>query len=96
MTTHSTVIVDELEHEDVILARRVNDEHRGFHTEFSQLEDDFWSRYNLDEFKHNKFFKYKNSEFFFSKYIIIAESSTDAEIIRNIIEEPLGEKNVLY
>lgn len=92
MTTHSTVIVDELEHEDVILARRVNDEHRGFHTEFSQLEDDFWSRYNLDEFKHNKFFKYKNSEFFFSKYIIIAESSTDAEIIRNIIEEPLGEK----
>ncbi len=92
MTTHSTVIVDELDHEDVILARRVNDEHRGFHTEFTQLEEDFWTKYNLDEFKHRKFFKYKNSDFFFSKYIILTESSTDAEVIRSLIEAPLGEK----
>lgn len=92
MATHSTVIVDELEHEDVILARRIPDSNRGFHTEFSQIEDDFWNKYNLSEFKHNKFFKYKNSDFFFAKYIIIVESSTDAEVIYKLINELLGDK----
>lgn len=92
IATHSTVMVDELEHEDVILARRINDPSRGFHTEFSQIEDDFWNKYNLNTFKHNKFFKYKNSEFFFAKYIVIVESSTDAEIIHRLICEKLGEQ----
>lgn len=93
MATHSTVIVDELEHEDVILARRIPDVNRGFHTEFTQIEDDFWNKYNLNEFKHNKFFKYKNSDFFFAKYIIIVESSTDAEVIHKLINDVLGEKS---
>ena len=92
MATHSTVMVDELEHEDVILARRISDSNRGFHTEFSQIEDDFWTKYNLNIFKHNKFFKYKNSEFFFAKYIVIVESSTDAEVIHRLIGEKLGEQ----
>lgn len=54
--THSTVIVDELNHENIILARRTFDSRRGFHTEFSQLEGNFWDKYNLDEYKHNRFF----------------------------------------
>ena len=93
IATHSTVMVDELEHDDVILAHRVTDLKRGFHTEFSQIEDDFWVKYNLNTFKHNKFFKYKNSDFFFAKYIVIVESSTDAEVIHRLIHEKLGERN---
>lgn len=93
IATHSTVMVDELEHEDVILAHRVKDSVRGFHTEFAQIEEDFWTKYDLSSFKHNKFFKYKNSEFFFAKYIVIVESSTDAEVIHRLIHQKLGEKN---
>ena len=92
MTTHSTVIVDELEHEDVILARRITDPARGFHTEFTQIEEDFWERYAISEFKHNKFFKYKNSDFFFAKYVVLVESSTDAEVIRTLIRDLIGDK----
>ena len=92
MTTHSTVMVDELDHEDIILARRVKDATRGFFTAFSQINNDFWTTYNLNEFKHDKFFKYKNSEFFFSKYIVVVESSTDAEVIRKLISQEIGEK----
>lgn len=90
--THSTVIVDELNHENIILARRSSDPRRGFHTEFSQLESDFWNRYNLDEYKHNRFFHYRNSDFFFAKYVIIVESSTDAQVVSELLREMLQEK----
>lgn len=92
MATHSTVIIDELRHEDIILARRIPDSKRGFHTEFTQLEADFWDRYRLDEYKHNNFFRYRNSEFFFAKYVIIVESITDAQVINHLISEGIGEK----
>ncbi len=90
--THSTVIVDELNHENIILARRVSDSRRGFHTEFSQLESNFWDKYNLDEYKHNRFFRYRNSDFFFAKYIIVVESSTDAQVISELLKNMLPEK----
>ena len=90
--THSTVIVDELNHEDIILAKRVSDLRRGFHTEFSQLEVNFWNKYNLDEYKHNRFFRYKNSDFFFAKYVIIVESSTDAQVISELLKDVLRDK----
>lgn len=90
--THSTVIVDELNHENIILARRVSDPRRGFHTEFSQLESNFWDKYNLDEYKHNRFFRYKNSDFFFAKYVIVVESSTDAQVISELLKDLVREK----
>lgn len=90
--THSTVIVDELNHENIILARRIPDSRRGFHTEFSQQESDFWDKYNLDEYKHNRFFRYKNSDFFFAKYVIVVESSTDAQVISELLRDLVREK----
>lgn len=90
--THSTVIVDELDHEDIILARRVPDARRGFHTEFSQLKKDFWDTYHLDEYKHSRFFRYRNSDFFFAKYVIIVESVTDAQVVTKLIRDLIKEK----
>lgn len=90
--THSTVIVDELNHENIILARRTFDSRRGFHTEFSQLEGNFWDKYNLDEYKHNRFFRYRNSDFFFAKYVIVVESPTDAQVISELLRDVLQEK----
>ncbi len=90
--THSTVIIDELDHEDIILARRVKDLRRGFHTEYTQLKNSFWSDYHLDEYKHNTFFRYKNSEFFFARYVIITESTTDAQVVDELIKDMVGDK----
>lgn len=90
--THSTVIVDELDHENIILARRVVDARRGFHTEFSQLPKDFWDIYRLDEYKHSRFFRYRNSDFFFAKYVIVVESITDAQIITKLIQDLIKDK----
>lgn len=90
--THSTVIVDELNHEDIILARRASDSRRGFHTEFSQLEQNFWDKYNLDEYKHNRFFRYRNSDFFFAKYVVVVESSTDAQVLTELLKDLINEK----
>ena len=90
--THSTVIVDELGHEDIVLARRVADSRRGFHTEFSQLPKDFWEVHRLDEYKHNRFFRYRNSDFFFAKYVIVVESVTDAQIITKLVRELVKDK----
>lgn len=91
IATHSTVIVDELNHEDILLARRVPNEARGFVTEYSQLDEIFWDKYGLNEQKHNRFFRYRNSDFFFAKYVIVVESSIDAQVISKMISNELGE-----
>ena len=90
--THSTVIVDELSHEDIILARRVQDTRRGFYTEYTQLSHSFWTDYNLDEYKHNNFFRYRNSEFFFSRFVVVVESITDAQVVNELIKDEIGER----
>ena len=90
--THSTVIVDELDHENIILARRVTDARRGFHTEFSQLSKDFWDVHRLDEYKHSRFFRYRNSDFFFAKYVIVVESVTDAQVVTKLIKDLIKDK----
>lgn len=92
MATHSTVIIDELQHEDIILARRVADKKRGYHTTYTQLMKGFWDVYNLDEYKHNNFFRYKNSEFFFARYVVIVESITDAQVISHLIKSGIGDR----
>lgn len=94
MTTHSPVLVDELEHHDVILVRRVHDSVRGFSSKLSQLAQDFWDRYNLDDFKHYQFFRYRNSDFFFSKFVVVGESKNDCQVFEALLKDELG--NALY
>lgn len=88
-TTHSTVLVDELQHEDIILIRRKKDSKRGFKSVLSQLQKNFWEKYGLEEFKHYQFFNYKNSVFFFSKYVVIGESKNDIQVIKKLIESKI-------
>lgn len=88
-TTHSTVLVDELQHEDIILIRRKKDSKRGFKSVLSQLQKNFWEKYGLEEFKHYQFFNYKNSDFFFSKYVVIGESKNDIQVIKKLIESKI-------
>lgn len=86
-TTHSTVIVDSLGHENIILFRKKNDNTRGFKTVTTQVREDFWAHYNIEELKYYKFHNYKNSDFFYSRLIIIVESSTDAEVVKQLLSQ---------
>lgn len=87
--THSTVIVDALDHEDIVLVRRVNDEQRGSKSVTSQLQNNFWQCHDITDYKHYNFFKYKNSDFFFAKYVVLSESITDAQVIDELIRSDL-------
>lgn len=89
--THSTVIVDALEHQDIVLVRREKDEKRGFHSSTAQLPANFWDLHNITELKHYNFFRYKNSDFFFAKYVVITESITDAQVVERLIAPILGD-----
>ena len=73
-TTHSTVLVDALPHQDILLIRRVPDPSRGFISTASKIPQDFWTRYDIEEFKHYQYFNYRNSDFFFSKFVVLGES----------------------
>ena len=85
-TTHSTVIIDAIKHTDIILFRKVEDKKRGFKTVTAQLPSDFMDKYNIEALGYNKFHKYRNSDFFFSRLVVLVESSTDAEILIKLME----------
>ena len=90
--THSTVIVDALSHDDIVLVRRVSDIKRGFHSEAHQLSDSFWEDHNIKELKHYNFFHYRNSDFFFSRFVILVESITDAQVVEYMLKKELSNK----
>lgn len=89
-TTHSTVLVDALSHEDIILVRREFDAKRGFHSVLKQIQSDFWETYSLKEEKHYQFFRYRNSDFFFSKFVVVGESKNDCQVFESLISNDLG------
>ena len=90
--THSTVIVDALEHEDIVLVRKIKDTNRDFHAEAKQLSDTFWEDYGIQELKHYNFFRYRNSDFFFSRFVVLAESITDAQVIEHLLKNESSDK----
>lgn len=92
-TTHSTVIVDELKHDNIILVRRKSDSKRKFVTVTTQISSTFWQDYNIEEFKHHRFFYYKNSDFFFAKFVILVESTTDAGVVEKLVRPKIGKKS---
>ena len=91
ITTHSSVIINELKHEDIVLVRKENAD-RGFKTIISQMPLDFWDKHNIKEFQHYQFFNYKNSDFFFSKFIIIGESKNDCQVFNFLVQDELEDK----
>lgn len=95
ISTHSTVIVDALNHEDIILVRRSPDDTRGFFSCATQLDISFWEKYGLETLKHYNFFRYRNSDFFFAKYVVLVESTTDAQVFQKILSQRMGE-DLLY
>lgn len=84
-TTHSTVMTDELRHDEVILCRRVSSTNRGIEVTTTQLPSDFWCSSRLDEERYYQFFRRRNSEFFFANFVILTESHIDAEVIREVL-----------
>ncbi len=91
-TTHSTVLINELAHEDILLLRRTPDSKRGFISSATQLPSNFWEKYHIEEFKHYQYFNYKNSDFFFSKYVVLGESKNDCQVFEKLIEKELKDK----
>lgn len=91
-TTHSTVLVDALLHQDILLIRRVPDPSRGFISTASKIPQDFWRRYHIEEFKHYQYFNYRNSDFFFSKFVVLGESKNDCQVFQMLVKPNLGSK----
>lgn len=84
-TTHSTVLIDSLDHLSIILFRKVADGTRGIKTNIRQLRKDFWEYYNIEEMQYYQFHHFRNSDFFFSRLVVIVESATDAEVVRKLL-----------
>ena len=87
LTTHSATIVDELEHKQIVLVKKTEDEKRGFKSTVSQIRRDFLDYYHLKDHAYGKFHKYRNSDFFFSELVVLAEGEVDAEVIKAFIAE---------
>ncbi len=82
LTTHSTVIVDNVDHKHITLVRKVKDGQRGFKSQVFKLKPSFFEDHNLEEFKYYQFHNYRNSDFFFANYVIFVESKNDAEVVK--------------
>lgn len=85
-TTHSTVMIDSLEHEEVALCRRAPSSARGFEITVTQFPESFWNEKEIDRSKYYNFYRRRNSEFFFADYVILTESPIDAELVRYLLE----------
>lgn len=86
-TTHSPTIIDELRHEDLVLVRKTNDNKRGFKSITSKLQEEFLTDHDMVSEKYNKFHRYRNSEFFFSDLVIIVESESDADVLKDFVSK---------
>lgn len=84
-TTHSTVLIDELKHENILLVKRKMDSKRAFISSIKQVPINFWDKYDIKKSAHYNFFNLKNSEFFFAKHVVICESPIDAYVMETLI-----------
>lgn len=86
LTTHSSVLIDKLGHSSIALCRKSRASARDIVTSITQLGTDFLSKYNMQEDRYVNYFEYRNSDFFFSNCVIIAESSIDCSVINTLLE----------
>lgn len=110
LTTHSTVIIDKLGHTSIVLCRKSKTTVRDVVTTATQTPSDFWQKYGFIQERYYNFYQYKNSDFFFSNFVIITESSNDCNIIAALLAKyhidmelraislipANGEKNIKY
>ena len=82
LTTHSTVLIDNIDHLNIALVRKVPDSNRGFKSKLLKLKTTFFEDHNLEEFKYYQFHLYRNSDFFYANYVIFVESKNDAEVVK--------------
>ena len=86
-TSHSTVMIDSLDHEEVALCRRSKSTSRGFEITVKQVAREFWERKGIDRDKYYNFYRRRNSEFFFADNVILCESPIDSEVVRYLISD---------
>mgnify|MGYP001036102597 CR=1 FL=1 len=86
VTTHSTVIIDRLGHDSIALCRKTKGLKRDVITSVTQIGDEFWNKYQMEEERYYNFFDFKNSDFFFSNYIIITESTNDCKVVQHLLD----------
>ena len=86
LTTHSTVIIDHLGHQSIALCRKQKGQTRDVITTIKQIDNSFWEKYEFTEERYNNFFEYKNSDFFFSNFIVIAEGSVDCGVFSHVLK----------
>ncbi len=86
-TTHSTVMLDSLEHEEVALCRRTSSSTRGVEITVTQLSSGFWEEKGIDRARYYNFHRRRNSEFFFADYVILTEGPIDAALVRYLSED---------
>lgn len=87
LTTHSPVMIDKLGHTAIALCRKKKGTTRDILTTITQISDDIWDRYQIQEERYTNFFLYKNSDFFFSNMIVITESPVDCNIFEALLEK---------
>ena len=86
LTTHSTVLIDNIDHLNIALVRKVSDSTRGFKSKLLKLPSTFFEDYDLEEFKYYQFHLYRNSDFFYANHVIFVESKNDAEVVKALAE----------
>lgn len=86
LTSHSTVIIDRLGHESIALCRKNKGEKRDVITTVSQVSHEFLRNYAIDKERYYNFFDFRNSDFFFSNFIIITESTKDCKVVQHLLE----------
>jgi len=82
ITTHSTVLIDNVEHNNISLVRKEPDETRGFKSKIHKLKNTFFEDHDIEEFKYYQYHLYRNSDFFYANYVIFVESKNDAEVVK--------------
>lgn len=87
LTTHSPTVVDSLDHEQVVLCRRVAGKNRGLEAQIRQIPSDFFARHKLDRAGYYKFHRRRNSEFIFADFVTVTESPVDSAVILALLQD---------
>lgn len=84
-TTHSTVMVDELDHEEIVLCRRISSVTRSIEVVTTQIQSAFWAGAGFDRERYYLFHRQRNSDIFFANHIVLVESPIDGEVVKHIL-----------